>query len=169
MPESIKTQKHYILQSHALCNYFCHVCSCPRSTSLTRCIRRIFKTVWWTAFGGPLHKVGRFIHVLKVNLTKVRGKCYHIFNAFSHDTYNPQSIKWHFLMVPLQGVIPPFMCRFIREIRICSQTRPHLKKERLFSTRHLKKKQINIRSILPKVLLILTLKSWCLVIPGASM
>lgn len=87
MPEGIKTQKLYILQSYALQLFFCHVYNCPRSTYLTRCIRRIFKTVWWTAFGGPLHKVGRFIHVLKVNFTKGRGKCDHNilkYNAFSH-------------------------------------------------------------------------------------
>lgn len=29
-------------------------------------------------------------------------------------------------MEALKVVVPPFICRIIREIRICRQTRPHL-------------------------------------------
>lgn len=45
-------------------------------------------------------------------------------------TYDPYSIKWHFVMEPLKVVVPPFMCRVIREIRICCQTRPHLDEDK---------------------------------------
>ena len=50
---------------------------------------------------------------------------YQNLNSDSH-TYNPNSIKWHLVMEPLKVVVPPLMCHFIGEIRICCQTGPHL-------------------------------------------
>lgn len=67
-------------------------------------------------------------------------KCFH-FKKWLCFTYNPQAIKWHLLMKPLQVLIPPFMCHLIREVWKCCRTGPHLQDKRRKRNSCLKKLQ----------------------------
>lgn len=51
------------------------------------------------------------------------------FSPLSTHTYNPNAIERHFVVVPLQVVIPPFVCQVTGEVGICGQAGPHLEED----------------------------------------
>lgn len=56
--------------------------------------------------------------------------------VFPHfHTYNPQPIKGHLLVVPLQVVVPPLVRLVIGEIGKGGQTGPHLSEEPVLDAR----------------------------------
>lgn len=42
------------------------------------------------------------------------------------QTYDPHAVKWHFVVEPLQILIPPVVCVWIGKIWKCCESRPDL-------------------------------------------